>query len=350
MSNYTIKSGDNLWNIIKSQLKLNNNTEIANKVKEVAKANGISNPNLIFAGKKIELGGAMDTLEKTTPAETPVPTTETKTNNPTAVTNPVTQPVENTKTYSAEITKAVDDKVKSMDIKTYDDLLKLSDSKVSIFSGATQTDAQKKQAYEDYSEKLLLQHYDLNKDGKVTEEEFAKIEEEDSSKVLTIQSIKIDERAKSLATENPDLMELYDKDKDGKISEKEYTEGLKTLDSQRTFNPELIKTLAERKGNLFAKNLDMNSDGIISKEEFAFFNKIADSLDRQEDGVISDAAESGMFQSVTGMNAENKEINRVVNKYLGGQTLTADEQKTLDESTVKIRKALGKAAGLNKAE
>lgn len=348
MSNsYSIKQGDNLWNICKRQFKLNNNAEIAKKVNEVAKANGISNPNLIFAGKKLELGGAMDTIEKTTPTETPPPKTETKT---TTTTNPVTQPVENKKTYSAETIKAVDDKVKSMDIKSYDDLLKLSNSKVSIFSGDTQTDAQKKQAYEDYSEKLLLQHYDVNNDGKVTEEEFAKIEEEDSSKVLTIQSIKIDERAKSLATENPDLMELYDKDKDGKISEEEYTEGLKTLNSQRTFNPELIKTLAERKGNLFAKNLDMNSDGIISKEEFAFYNKIADSLDGEDDGVISDAGESGMFQSVTGMNAENKEINRVVNKYLEGQTLTADEQKTLDESTVKIRKALGKAAGLDKTE
>lgn len=69
MSDYTVKSGDNLWNICKKQFKLSNNAEIAKKVNDVAKANGISNPNLIFAGKNIELGDAMDKIERTTPTE-----------------------------------------------------------------------------------------------------------------------------------------------------------------------------------------------------------------------------------------------------------------------------------------
>lgn len=60
---YNIKSGDTLWSIVKNQFKLTNNTEIANKVNEVAKANNITNPNSIFAGKTLELAD-------TTPAPT----------------------------------------------------------------------------------------------------------------------------------------------------------------------------------------------------------------------------------------------------------------------------------------
>lgn len=79
MGDYTIKSGDNLWNICKRQFKLNNNAEIAKKVNEVAKANGISNPNLIFAGKTLELGDAMDKVEKSNPTETVTQTPVTST-------------------------------------------------------------------------------------------------------------------------------------------------------------------------------------------------------------------------------------------------------------------------------
>ncbi len=79
---YTIKSGDNLWNICKRQFNLSNNADIAKKVNEVAKANGISNPNLIFAGKKIELSDATDTLERNTnptQGENTTPTTQVTT-------------------------------------------------------------------------------------------------------------------------------------------------------------------------------------------------------------------------------------------------------------------------------
>ena len=71
----------------------------------------------------------------------------------------------------------------------------------------------------------------------------------------------------------------------------------------------------------------MNADGIISKEEFAFFNENADEVDGAKDGIIKNAGETAMFKAVTGMNAGDKDINRVVNKYFNGETLTADEQK-----------------------
>ena len=56
MGNYEIKSGDCLWSIIKNHFKNTlSDSEIGEKVKELAKANNISNPNLIKAGEELDL-------------------------------------------------------------------------------------------------------------------------------------------------------------------------------------------------------------------------------------------------------------------------------------------------------
>ena len=56
MGNYEIKSGDCLWNIIKTHFNNTlSNSEISKKVKELASANNISNPNLIYAGEELDL-------------------------------------------------------------------------------------------------------------------------------------------------------------------------------------------------------------------------------------------------------------------------------------------------------
>lgn len=86
MSSYTIKSGDNLWNICKRQFGLTNSSDIAKKVNEVAKYNNIKNANFIKAGQEIKL-------------------------------------------FSNEVTTAVSDRVKSSNIQSYDDLNKLAESK-----------------------------------------------------------------------------------------------------------------------------------------------------------------------------------------------------------------------------
>ena len=52
---HNIVSGDTLWGIVKKNYNLTNNTDIANMVNKVAKANGISNPDKIYAGKTIQL-------------------------------------------------------------------------------------------------------------------------------------------------------------------------------------------------------------------------------------------------------------------------------------------------------
>lgn len=141
MSSYTIKSGDNLWNICKRQFGLTNSAEIAKKVKEVAGYNNIKNANFIKAGQEIKLF------------------------------NTDNQPA-----------SAAAERIKNSDIKTFDDLNKLAESKVSIFGENTKTDKQKQTAYLDYSEKLLSDYYDINKDGTVTVEEFEQVEHNGTSK------------------------------------------------------------------------------------------------------------------------------------------------------------------------
>lgn len=58
--NYSVKSGDCLWNIVKENYGLKSNTDIAKKVDKIAKKNDIKNANSIFEGQKIELYGLDD--------------------------------------------------------------------------------------------------------------------------------------------------------------------------------------------------------------------------------------------------------------------------------------------------
>ena len=56
MENYKIKSGDCLWDITKKHFNGTlSEKEIAQKVKELAKANSISDPSLILAGEELDL-------------------------------------------------------------------------------------------------------------------------------------------------------------------------------------------------------------------------------------------------------------------------------------------------------
>lgn len=333
-TSYSVKSGDNLWNIVKSQFGLTNSTDIANTVNKIAKANNIQNPKHIFAGQKLNLDIGL-TAEKTTKPETA--TSQEKT---TAVTDPIAQQAQT----------AANERIGFNNITNYDDLNRLATSSVSIFSSDVKTDEQRQQAYTAYSEQLLKEYYDLNGDGKVTTEEFGKKEAEGSVNALTIQSQKLDQDVITDIETNPEqqtLLNFYDTNKDGKISQEEYEKGLAALGMSTMNNAELNNTISERSGNLFARNLDMNADGIISAQELAFFNQNADEMDGKADGIITNAGESGMFSAITGMNANNPEINRVVNKYLGGETLSADEQKILEESTTTIRTNMKKAAGLD---
>lgn len=47
---YIVQAGDNLWQIVARRYQLDDNTEIYNKVQEIAQLNGLDNPSMIYAG------------------------------------------------------------------------------------------------------------------------------------------------------------------------------------------------------------------------------------------------------------------------------------------------------------
>lgn len=214
----------------------------------------------------------------------------------TSVTNP----------YLESAKAAAKQRIANADIKTYDDINNLMTSSVSLWGDKVLTEEQQKQAYTQYSQTMLDEYYDINGDGTVTIEEFAKTEELSSCKAGEIQ-------ANALG----------------------FSAG------------ELEKTISQRTGNVFAHNLDFNGNGNIDAEELSFFNKEADGVDGAYDGKIKNAGESAMFSAVTGMNASNPEYNRVVNKYFMGETLTPEEQQILKDCQKTVRTNIGKAAGIN---
>lgn len=52
---YTVQSGDNLWNIVSNYYNYNNDTDIANKVVEIAQYNNIEKPETIYAGQILKM-------------------------------------------------------------------------------------------------------------------------------------------------------------------------------------------------------------------------------------------------------------------------------------------------------
>ena len=55
ITEYTVQSGDNLWNIVKDFYNLSDNSAIATKVDEIATYNNIENPDIIYAGQILKM-------------------------------------------------------------------------------------------------------------------------------------------------------------------------------------------------------------------------------------------------------------------------------------------------------
>ena len=55
ITEYTVQSGDNLWNIVKDFYNLTDNSDIATKVDEIAAYNNIENPGIIYAGQILKM-------------------------------------------------------------------------------------------------------------------------------------------------------------------------------------------------------------------------------------------------------------------------------------------------------
>ena len=55
ITEYTVQSGDNLWNIVKDFYNLSDNSDIAAKIDEIATYNNIENPSIIYAGQILKM-------------------------------------------------------------------------------------------------------------------------------------------------------------------------------------------------------------------------------------------------------------------------------------------------------
>ena len=55
ITEYTVQSGDNLWNIVKDFYNLTDNSAIATKVDEIAAYNNIENPSIIYTGMILKM-------------------------------------------------------------------------------------------------------------------------------------------------------------------------------------------------------------------------------------------------------------------------------------------------------
>ena len=55
ITEYTVQSGDNLWNIVKDFYNLSDNSAIATKVDEIATYNNIENSSIIYAGQILKM-------------------------------------------------------------------------------------------------------------------------------------------------------------------------------------------------------------------------------------------------------------------------------------------------------
>ena len=55
ITEYTVQSGDNLWNIVKDFYNLTDNSAIATKVDEIVAYNNIENPSIIYAGQILKM-------------------------------------------------------------------------------------------------------------------------------------------------------------------------------------------------------------------------------------------------------------------------------------------------------
>ncbi|MDR1168899.1 MAG: LysM peptidoglycan-binding domain-containing protein [Heliobacteriaceae bacterium] len=348
MSDYTVASGNNLWNICKKHYNLKTNAEIAAKVKEVAAANKITDPNKISVGQTLSLPDAIavlnnaqnsqSTSSQSSDKQQPVPAQVTgqtpaqmeaqvRTKMGLAEGEPIPEGVKlveignekvlmkdgkplddagiaalknpNAKVYSKEVSAAADAKIKSFDFNTPEDIENAKNFEVSLFSPDTNTDEQKNQAYSDYAEKILNDYYDINKDGKVTKEEF---------------------------------------------EEKEFNGLQKTNEIMGYGDEDDIS--AKRMSSLYAQNMDLDFDEVISKEELAYFVKMSDKIDKKQDGVINAKFETGMAQSMLGLYSNDDKTKGIIQKYLMGETLTPEEQKIFNEASADRRISMASKAGL----
>lgn len=287
-SNYTIKSGDNLWKIARQQFGLTNNTEIANKVNEIAKANHLKSANSIFVGSKLDLGNAKSEVggEKATPEEMKLMTKPSATDSTEVPADKAVAPFVNYATSSigcvdnTPVTESAKPKEAEGAVKS-DKVDVVNDEKTTPFGNwtnkcaesITDVDATGNPVYGSDVE-------DFNMAGP----KFRKaVENKNYDKAGEVY------KQNALKTAKGEV-ESYDTDGDGMISPQEQVKK-EAEDFEKKFGKMDAETLKNsettaRKANMF---MDLDKNGKVDEKEYASFLMLMDSNNdkKQADGKIS---------------------------------------------------------------
>ena len=216
MSNCRVQSGQNLWNIVRDRYKLTNNTDIANKVNEIAKANHISNPNSIFAGQALSLPEATGT-NTLGDSKGIASSTGSTTTTEEAKTTPLN-----------DWTNACADSVvnPNKEVKPFDMVGDEFRNDIKNNGGAKAGEIYKQKALETAKGEIAL--FDENKDGAISLEEQVKGDKAAYEKKFG----QLDPADESKAREMSLRANLFmDLNKDKKVDEKEYAAFLYAMDS-----------------------------------------------------------------------------------------------------------------------
>ena len=168
----------------------------------------------------------------------------------------------------------------------------------------------------------------------------------DFSVSIFIDNMTAEEKNYAYAKYAESILAKYDANNDKNITVAEFTQ--KEVADMGNDWVQSNPLAAQRSGNLFAENLDTNGDGTISIDEFSYFLKEADTMDdpnnMAQDGVITEKSEADLADSVGGTNISDEKLKEVTKKYLEGQTLTAEEQKILNNGSKTIRTSMASRA------
>lgn len=221
MSNVTVQKGNTLWGIVKKEFNLTNNTDIAKKVKELAKANNLKNGgNSIFVGQTISFEDKKAASGEQQPATNAVATNPVTKQDPV---NPVQTPAVETigtkfDDWTMKIAKG--EKPEAFDFVGSDFLKDITENKGqnagTIYKNGALNFA-----------KSYINLYDkmgINNDGKIDFNEFKAKEIADAKKAYPDMDIPYDEEVSKKG------FTLIDQNDDGFIDEQEEAAAIAVID------------------------------------------------------------------------------------------------------------------------